>query len=235
MQNDDRNCRATCARMPWLAAFLLALPATGPAATYPNACRNSITTQWDQVSFAINASASPSPVAPGGAVTLSGITQTMDVPGTIFVSGYKVGLLTVGANLVPVTVHTVIDATATGNGQQMTNVVDSVVSTVISDPDAVPGTGDETATDGTLSVAYADEIWTADLSDAPVAFREHTDAGVTGVSGGGVIVVAHVANGFFDVQFRCIPGTVWADTPTLIDPAPGFATTDTIFGDGLEG
>src|SRR6266487_3938494 len=83
------------------------------AANYTNACRNSaVGTNWDQINVSLNG-ASPSSVTPGGSVTLSAINQTIAVPGAIFVAGYNLGLLTVGPNTIPATVHDVIDASNT--------------------------------------------------------------------------------------------------------------------------
>ena len=79
------------------------------ATDYTNACRNSaIGTNWDQVDVSMSATASPA--APGGPVTLSNIHQTLAVPGSVFVAGYNLGLLTTGSNSIPATLHSVIDA-----------------------------------------------------------------------------------------------------------------------------
>jgi len=198
----EDSCRIAAGALR-LATLLLALPAAGVAATSPNACLDSATgTKWSQVDVTIDASASPSPVVPGGAVALNSITQTTYVPAAIFVASYGVGLLSKGVNHVPATALLVIDATATTNGQQVTNSVDTEVTTEITDPDGLAGTGDETATDGVLSVTYADESWTADLSGSTANFREHADPAVSFASGGGTVIVAHLVGGCSDLPQR---------------------------------
>ena len=43
----------------------------------------------------------PASVAPGGTVALTNIQQQANVPGTIFVAGYNLGLLELGSNTIP--------------------------------------------------------------------------------------------------------------------------------------
>jgi PKD domain len=205
----------------------LALSATAGAVSFTNACRNSaVPTNWDQVDVTQTAVSSPSAVSPGDTVTLSNISQTLAVPGAIFVAGYNLGLLTVGPNTVPATLHSVIDGSNTVQGSQTTNNVDTSLSTTISDPDGTPGTGDETATPASATVSFADQTWTAGASGT-IGFHEHRDDAVNGVSGGGIIAVAHLAGGFINVQFHCTPGSVTGSNPgvpTFFD-APNFAST----------
>ena len=63
-------------------------------------------------------------MAPGGSVTLSNISQTLAVPGAIFVAGYNLGLLTTGVNTIPTDFTSVIDAANTIQLSQSTNTVD---------------------------------------------------------------------------------------------------------------
>ena len=133
-----------------VAASIVVLPASSASAadqTYTNACRNSaVGTNWDQVNVTLGAT-SPSSVAAGGSLTLSGIHQNLAVPGAIFVAGYNLGLLTTGSNSINADLHSVIDAANTVQLSQSTNTVNTTLTTTISDPDGVPGSGDETATD----------------------------------------------------------------------------------------
>jgi len=62
-------------------------------------------------------------VAPGGATTLTGITQSAAIPGAIFVAGYNLGLLQQGGNNIPANVNTKIEGTNTTQGTQTTNTV----------------------------------------------------------------------------------------------------------------
>jgi K319L-like, PKD domain len=205
----------------------LVMSASAGAVTFTNACRNSaVATNWDQVDVTQTAASSPSVVSPGDTVTLSNISQTLAVPGAIFVAGYNLGLLTVGQNNINATLHSVIDGSNTVQGSQSTNNVDTTLSTTISDPDGTPGTGDETATAASATVAFADQTWTAGASGT-IGFHEHRDDAVNGVSGGGIIAVAHLAGGLINVQFHCTPGTVTGMNPGVpsFTDAPNIATT----------
>jgi hypothetical protein len=210
------------------AAILFLLPASpASAVSFPNACKNSLTSIGvnGQTGVEITATASPNPVSPGGTVTVSNINQSLAVPGRIFVHGHNLGLLPAGQNSIPADILTVIDGDNTVELQQNTNLASTTISTTITDPDGAPGTGDESATDGSLSVTYNDQTWTAGAGT--VGFREHTDPAITGVAGGGIQIVAHLG-GIFDVQFHCSPGTVTGSDPgvfTFTDPAPTFAST----------
>ena len=108
-----------------VAAFALVQVASASAATFPNACKNSVTPNQSQIGVTMTANTSPNPVAPGGAVSLTNIDQTANVPGTIFVAGYNLGLLTVGENMIPATAKTIIEATNTLEGAQATNTASS--------------------------------------------------------------------------------------------------------------
>ena len=83
-------------------------------------------------------------------------------------AGYNLGLLQQGVNNIPANVQTKIEATNTVQGTQTTNQVGGSppngtvsVSTTITDPDGTPGTGDETATPASFTVAYNNLNWTA--------------------------------------------------------------------------
>jgi hypothetical protein len=206
------------------AAGVLLLPAgKAGAASYTNACRNSVqTTNWDQVDVTLTATASP---GSGKSVTLGNIQQTLAVPGAIFVAGYNLGLLSEGPNSIPATLHSVIDAVNTVQGSQTTNNDDTTISTTITDPDHAPGTGDESATPGTATATFADETWTA-AATGKVGFHEHNDNAITGIAGGGIIAVAHLSGGVINVQFHCTSGTVAGSSPGVpsFSNAPEFAS-----------
>jgi hypothetical protein len=230
-------------RTAGLAAFAVVasvflLPASpAKAVTFDNACVNSlIPTQSSLIPITMTATASPNPVSPGGTVTLSNIQQHAAIPPAVFIAGYNAGVLTTGNNNIPVTnIHTQIAATNTVQGVQATNNATATAVTTITDPDGIPGTGDETATPGALDVTYADQTWTAAASGA-INFREQTvvlpppvpdPPGFTN-SNAGINITAVVA-GVITVRFGCDPGTVVesADPSTIVrtDPAPSFAST----------
>ena len=144
----------------------------------PNACSNSASPNFSQIDVTTSGSDGLTTVAPGGATTLSGITQSAAVPGALFVAGYNLGILQVGVNIIPANVQTKIEAANTVQGVQTTNTAGGTppdgsvtVTTTIADPDASPGTGDETATDGAFSVPYDNLSWTAGASGA-IQYRQ---------------------------------------------------------------
>jgi hypothetical protein len=200
------------------------------AVTIPNACKNSVTANNAQTSVSMIADA-PASVSAGGSVTLSNIQQTASVPGSIFVAGYNLGLLAPGPNTIPATVVTKIEGTNTVEGTQDTNTASTSISTTITDPDGSPGTGDETATDGSFTVTYADQTWTAGASGT-IEFREDTVQPVSGAGGGvGGIKINTVIGGALPVNYGCSPGTVTGPDPGVItydDPAASLASSDIV-------
>jgi uncharacterized repeat protein (TIGR01451 family) len=200
--------------------------------TLTNACVNSaVPSDASQVDVLLAGSA-PASVAPGATFLLTDISQTLDLPGGIFVAGYNLGQLTVGSNTVPGTIFTVIEGTNTVEGLQPTPVTAVALTFTITDPDAVPGTGDETGTDATVAVTYPDQTWTAGPAGA-IEFREFTATPLSPTVGG--ILATATIGGFLTVRFGCDPGTVGpggtAADITLTDPAASFAST-TSAGEG---
>ena len=224
--------RAVLALFAIAAAAVFVLPATPASALdVPNACRNSVTANQSQIGVDTTADDSPDPVVPGGTVTLDNLTQTANVPGSIFVAGYNLGLLQQGNNTIPATVSTFIEGTNTVEGVQQTPFVATSISTTISDPDGTPSTGDETATDGSFTVVYPDMTFTASgPAGSIIEFREDTRTPLSVAANaevGGIIIRA-VIGGFLSVRFACSPGTVAPPDPgmvTFIEPAPAFDTT----------
>lgn len=202
--------------------------ASGVPATVPNACKNSVTANHSQIGVETAANA-PGSAAPSDSVSLTNIEQKLSVPGSIFVAGYNLGLLAPGPNTIPASVRTKIEGTNTVEGTQNTNTVATSISTTITDPDGSPGTGDESATDGLISVTYADQTWTADSDGGAILFREDTVQPVSGAGGGvGAIKINAVIGGALPVNFGCSPGTVVGPDPGVItydDPAVSIATT----------
>ena len=141
-----------------------------------------------------------------------------------------------GLNTIPITnIHTVIEGTNTTQGDQTTNAATTTAQTTITDPNGTPGTGDETATPGTLSVTYANETWTAGPTNGPINFREETVVVPTAPNPPGFtnfaasVNITAVVAGVITVRFGCDPGTVVesADPSTIVrtDPTPAFAST----------
>ncbi|MGZ5336332.1 MAG: hypothetical protein ACXWFV_12990, partial [Solirubrobacterales bacterium] len=100
------------------AAAVFVLPASSASAgtsTVTNACANSVTANFSQISVTTSGDDGLTTVAPGGATTTSGITQSAAIPGAIFVAGYNLGLLAPGSNNIPANVQTKIEATNTAD------------------------------------------------------------------------------------------------------------------------
>jgi hypothetical protein len=203
------------------------------AVTLSNACINSaVPTDFSQVNVDMTATA-PASVDPGESFQLTNISQTVALPGAIFVAGYNLGLLQVGLNTVPGTIRTTIEGTNTVEGTQTTAPVNISVTFTIADPDGTPGTGDETGTDASVTVTYPDQTWTAGPVGT-IQFREDT---VTPQSAtvGGIVITAVLPGGLITVRFGCNPGTVLPGPPETIqltDPAASFASTANTAGEG---
>jgi hypothetical protein len=220
------------------AAAVFVLPASSASAgtaTTPNACANSVTANFSQIGVTTSGDDGLTTVTPGGAITLTGLTQSAAIPGAIFVAGYNLGVLTTGVNNVPANVQTKIEATNTVQGTQTTNQVGGsppdgtvFVTTTVTDPDGTPGTGDETATDASFSVTYNNVSWTAGANFEPIDYRQESTATAPPTAASNTLLINALVGGVFNVQFRCAPGTVTPPDPgtiTLIDPAPSFDTT----------
>ncbi len=224
----------------YLACVLLTLGAKQPsvlaqagAATFDNACTNSlIPTQASVIPVTMTADPQAT-VGPGGSFDLNNINQSLPLPPAVFVAGYNAGVLKAGINDIPVIdVHTVIAAPNTVEGTQTTNHATSMATTTITDPDGVPGSGDESATAGAVNVTYADQVWNAGASRGTIELREDTltplAAEPPAVHGGGIVIDALFA-GIVNVQLRCSPGEVveGADPSRIAftDPAVPFAST----------
>jgi hypothetical protein len=196
------------------------------AVTYSNACVNSaVPTNAAQVNVTLTGNV-PASVEPGASFQLTNISQTLALPGAIFVAGYNLGLLVVGLNTVPGTIRTVIEGTNTVEGTQTTPVTAVAVTFTITDPDGVPGSGDETSTDAIVNANYPDQTWTAGPAGA-IEFREDTVTPLSATVGG--IVTTELIGGFLTIRFGCDPGTVGpgglVGDIVLTDPAASFAST----------
>jgi hypothetical protein len=219
-----RQRKAALLVLALAAASLFAFTSPAGAVPVTNACKNSVTANNSQIGSDISGT-SPASATAGGPVQLSGLQQQVSIPGTIFVAGYNLGVLTVGDNTIPGNLRTVIEGTNTAQGRQTAGPANFSVTTTITDPDGNPGTGDETATDATGTAAYPPLTWTAGPSGL-IEFREDTVTPL-GPDVGGVVVNATVG-GVIPVQFRCSPGTVTGPDPgvvSFVDPAATFAST----------
>ncbi|MFN8218163.1 MAG: hypothetical protein U0R71_16345 [Solirubrobacterales bacterium] len=233
-----------------LAGIAVLVPAAGAgAATFNNACVNNIlVSQASLIPVTMTAKPSPSPVQPGGAVTLGEIKQELSIPPTVFLSGYSLELLSAGLNKVPTTVQTSIAASNTDENVQATNVAEGFAETTITDPDGTPGNKSpgEEATPGKVAVTYANQTWHA-AGNGEIKFRENTVTDPTAVNppgfsfaNAGIKIEAKVGTGgAIKAKFGCDPGEVeeTADPSTIkrTDTAAAFATVKVESGGGSGG
>jgi hypothetical protein len=216
--------------------------------TTTNACFSNATATYSDLDWTLAGSAAPSPATLGaGNVTLSGSTLQVDIPATLLVAGYNLGLLTVGANSIPTTVFAARQATnaattSAGQTQVGSDVVqvDSftvTASTTITDPNGIPGSGDESATP--LNVVEPLPNMVVTPTGGQVQFRQADigqlpliPAGVAGAGAvqpnGSLFATASVAGGLIRANFDCFQGTTIIDPPggtsgTTYTPAPAAA------------
>jgi hypothetical protein len=222
-----------------VAAVLLVQPGTSLAGTQAttNACLSNATATYSDLVWTLTGTASPSPATVGSDVTLSGSSVTVAIPATLLIAGYNLGLLTTGPNSIPTTVYVARQATnastaRSGQTQAGANVVQvdnftATVTTTITDPNGVPGTGDETATPLNVNQPLPDMVVTA--TGGTVAFSQGGPGALgslpLGTGGapvaiaGSVAAQASVAGGLVKARFDCQPGT------TIISPPGGTSGT----------
>ena len=124
-----------------------------------------------------------------------------------------------GPNNIPVKGWVSIQATNTVEGSKVSTFTTSV-STTITDPNGIPGTGDETATPLAVSVPLADSTWTPTGGDVrfhqggsiPTIPAGQVAPGAT-TPAGSIFINAQVANGLIKANFDCSPGTTNISPP----------------------
>jgi hypothetical protein len=206
------------------------------SATTVNACFSNATATYSDLPWTLEGEAAPNPVTLGGGqtVTLADAAVQVNIPATLLIAGYNLGLLSSGSNSIPTTVYVSRKATNvdTGGGvagavHQVDNFTVSLV-TVITDPDGTPGTGDESATPLQVNQPLPD--FTVTPTGGNVQFSQGDNgtlpllpAGVAGNAAvqpnGSVFATASVAGGLVRANFDCFPGT------TIIDPPGGTSGT----------
>lgn len=213
-------------------AFVLVLASTtataGTQAT-TNACFSNATATYSDLTWTLAGEATPDPATVGaGDVTLAGSTVGVDIPATLLIAGYNLGLLTTGANSIPTTIYVARTATnVVGGPVTQVDHFDITASTTISDPNGIPGSGDETATPLAVSHSLPDMVVTPAGGD--ITFAQGAPGTIVsvplGVGGAAVPVAgslfaqASVAGGLIKARFDCSPGT------TVINPPGGTSGT----------
>ncbi|MGK2948606.1 MAG: hypothetical protein ACSLFP_08530 [Acidimicrobiales bacterium] len=228
MTDRRRRLRAAvfvCAILP-ANVFVLVLATTtataGVQAT-TNACKSNATATYSDLVWTLAGEASPDPATLGeGDITLGGSTLSVSIPATLLIAGYNLGLLTTGANNIPTTVYVARSAVNVvgGTATQVDNF-SITASTTITDPNGIPGTGDETATPLAVSEPLPNMVVTPTGGD--VTFRQAAPGSIGSVplgAGGAPLAVAgslfaqaSVAGGLIKANFDCSPGTTNIDPP----------------------
>ena len=209
-----------------LGATVLLAPAGQPAVALAatNACKSNATATYSDISIGLTGTPTPSAATVGaGPITLGGIGLTAAVPATLLIAGYNLGLLTTGSNAIPVKGWVSIAASNTLEGAR-TLTFTANVDTVITDPNGIPGTGDETATPLSLNVSLPDTTFTP--TGGNIAFTQGAPGSLPAIPAGqvspgattpagGIYISAQVAGGLVKANFDCQVGT------TIISPPGG--------------
>lgn len=138
----------------------VATPASAGTSSNTNACFSGVTATYSEVGIAATGSDSPDPVTLGGPVTLSGTSITATFDPSLFVAGYRLFLLSVGANNVSADVDAVVNASNTAEGSAAQTVSTSVVVTIIDPTPATRTNGDESALPLEVSLPLSNTTWT---------------------------------------------------------------------------
>lgn len=214
---------------------------TASALAAPNACKSNATGTFSDITVGLTGSGAPSPATVGvDTITLSGIQFTADVPATLLVSGYNLGLLTTGANSIPVKGWVAVAASNTVEGVKVLQFT-TTVSTTITDPNGLPGTGDETATPLALNLALSSATFTP--TGGTVSFSQGAPGSLPTIAAGqvgpgavtpvgSIYISAQVAGGLIKANFDCQTGTSVTGGATFTPAAPGAFATVAVTGGG---
>ena len=210
-------------------------PASAGSQTTTNACLSNATATYSDLDWTLTGNGAPDPITLGsGDITLSGSTIQVNIPATLLVAGYNLGLLNLGSNNIPTIVYVARQATNVDIGGAVSGTkvqVDNfniTATTTITDTDGVPGTGDEGATPLAVNEPLPDMVVTpmggnVAFSQGPNGSLPLLAPGVAGTGSvqpnGSIFASASVAGGLIRANFDCFPGN--AD---IVPPATSAAT-----------
>lgn len=195
----------------FLLVLVVAAPAGAATTTTVNACHWSIDDYWRDLDLTLAGTASPSPVGPGGGVTLVGASVAARLPDWIPQYGYNLGLLRAGRNDLPSRVWVAITGDGTPQGTQVRelSVTASTTITVDGEQNFV------SATPLDVAIPLPETAWSAPASGA-ASFRQ-AGAGALpalpiGLGGAAVVprgsIVVHTTLGAsVRLVLDCIPGS----------------------------
>jgi hypothetical protein len=204
-----------------------ALAAPAAAAPVPNACKYGFDGYWRSLTLNTSGSAAPNPVAPGGAIALTGASLHADMPRWIPEYGYNLGLLDEGRNEIPTRIWIAVAGGNTAEGVQVRELSTTAVTTITVRPD---GTPDPTPLSATVPIP--DTAWTASASEGVAGFAQAGPGALpelpVGRDGspakplGSIYISAQLKNGLrFDLD--CQPGSSASEGPGSETFAPGIA------------
>ncbi len=237
MRRQQRLAIAALALIP-VALISVAAPGVSNSSVFAlsatNACKSNATGKFSDIGIALAGAASPDPASLGvDTITLSGVNFQAQVPATLLIAGYNLGLLTLGVNSIPVKGWVAITGSNTVEGKAIKQFT-ATVGTTIGDPNAIPGDGDETATPLSLNVSLTDSTWTP--SGGNVSFSQGAPGSLPTIAAGqvanvavtplgGVYISAQVAGGLIKANFDCQGGTSSVDGVTFSPASVGAFTS----------
>lgn len=189
--------------------LLGASPASAGTVTTPMSCTNTAQAGTSALPNTVTGLATPNPATIGNTLTLAGATFGIDVPPTVLLAGYGLGLLTIGVNNIPADVVVSLSASNTSEGTQALPTVSVLGVTTITDPTPANKTsGDESATPLAVSATLPTTTWTTTGGNAAFSIASSSTTALVGP--GGVIAVT----------FSCVPGTPSPAGCQLLPPPP---------------
>jgi hypothetical protein len=180
----------------------------------PNACWSSFESRYRQLPVTLSGTASPVSPKVGRAVTVGGLRVRSALPNFFPVTGYNLGILKKGRNVIPTTVYVAVATNGTPRVRWVKAAVSSI--TTITDPDGRRNTGDERATPIVLNAGIPNVAFTAAQAGA-MTFRQAGKGVLPSIPGAGAGGKAYPATGSVfvsarigavRVNFDCRPGTV---------------------------
>lgn len=214
MLHTPHRGRRAIAGLTALAALAFAAPAA--AAPFPTACKNTVNGNNSQIEVTRLDGVAPASVAAGAALTVTGINGVVKVPGSVLQSGYNLGLIKNG-DKVTGTIKLVVEGTNTAQDRQTTPEIPYELTVVITDPDGVPQSGDETASDVEVPFAAPDMNWTAGPTSETIEFRVPEVTPISPTNGGMLLTATlpppSPGGSGLTVRFGCNPGTVTGSNP----------------------
>lgn len=199
--------------------LLGASPASAGTVTTSMSCTNTAQAGTSSLPNTVAGLATPNPATIGDTLTLAGATFSIDVPPTVLLAGYGLGLLSTGVNSIPADVIVSLSASNTSEGTQALPSVSVLGVTTITDPTpAAKTSGDETATPLAVSATLPTSTWSTTGGNAAFSIASSSTTALVGP--GGIIAV----------NFSCVPGTpgpagcelTVPDTCTTTIPVPAL-------------